>query len=68
MQRARPDLYSIVEDFFLLLTVPSAFTFKDESEKWRRAIRFLSERWHIGMAMELKFAPQAALAKLFSKE
>ncbi|HEY0076815.1 MAG TPA: hypothetical protein VGB77_22215 [Abditibacteriaceae bacterium] len=59
-----PELYSYVRDFLLLLTVPNSFDFAAQSQKWRRAIRVMSECWQVGSYLNLKHAADNALAKL----
>lgn len=66
-QKERPHLWPYVRDFLLMLTVPNAFDFRAQDEKWRRAIRTLSEGWHIGYFFHLRNAPREAVQMLFPK-
>lgn len=36
-----------IEDFFLLLSIPSAIVFEKQPTKWQAAQRTLSTTWHL---------------------
>jgi hypothetical protein len=61
-------LWFYVKDFLLMLSVSNAFDFRSQDEKWRRAVRTMSECWHVGVFYHLKNAPREALAMLFKSD